>query len=106
MFTAGLYGMKTRFEESHEIREPSFFWKVIFVVKEDGKLDRCLGNAPRQLAFWMLNAATKRNVNTVLSIEDLEKKLEEYGQPTSFDFPDKESCYGDPCSIWPEPSEC
>jgi len=100
------------FRASHTIDTPKAYWKII-IAREGGALDRCLKGSskdfPRQLAFWMPNIEDLDSMDKyVLSVSDLEKKLLEHDQATSFDFTMKESCYRThgKCTTWPYPSDC
>jgi endonuclease G len=74
------------FQDSHYVKNPSFFWKVVTVAKlhkEDF----------HRIAFWFPNnEVAKRGTigSYVTSLANLEMMLEKFGQPQVFDVPQKE----------------
>jgi endonuclease G len=89
------------FVESHNIKNPAYFWKVIVLAAETDK-----GTKQRHQAFWMPNheSATAKKVNDYLvSIPELEQFLTDWGAPESFTLDDKE-LFSD--SVWKDPRGC
>eukprot|EP00658_Telonema_sp_P-2_P006967 TRINITY_DN12608_c0_g1_i4.p1 TRINITY_DN12608_c0_g1~~TRINITY_DN12608_c0_g1_i4.p1 ORF type:complete len:467 (-),score=86.12 TRINITY_DN12608_c0_g1_i4:103-1503(-) len=89
------------FEESHGVKNPSFFWKVL-------KAKTLHPETGHYLAIWMPNSETavRSQLNSyVVSLSELESRLAKYQQPQIFDAPftTKEIW---PKAAWSVPSGC
>jgi len=90
------YDRYTWFKESHNVDNPSFFWKII--KKETGSM----------LALWMPNsedAVRARLDSYVVSIAELETNLAKFGQAQKFDIPAAAKKIK-PAKAWVSPRGC
>jgi len=90
------YDRYTWFKESHNVDNPSFFWKII--KKQTGSM----------LALWMPNsedAVRARLDSYVVSIAELETNLAKFGQAQKFDIPAATKKIK-PAKAWVSPKGC
>ena len=89
------------FRESHNVDNPSFFWKVI-------QAKTLFPRDYNRIAFFMPNdvEATARNTGAyIVSLETLEAKLAAFGQPETFDVPAAQKRHV-PSVVWDIPKGC
>jgi len=90
------YDRYSWFKDSHNVDNPSFFWKII--KKETGSM----------LALWMPNsedAVRARLDSYVVSIAELETNLAKFGQAQKFDIPAAAKKIK-PAKAWVSPKGC
>ena len=96
----GLYDRTDWFVDSHYVKNPAYFWKII-VSKETSK------DKSTAIAFWMPNHESAKASNTqdyVVSLNQLEKLLLKWGAAETFSIEgvDKDKVM----TVWDDPSGC
>lgn len=89
------------FLESHYVKNPTYFWKIIVTAAVPGKYEN-----EDHIAFWMPNddIATSANANDyIVTIDELEAHLSDWGVPEVFDFPGSDIKYS---QVWADPAGC
>ncbi|GMI19783.1 hypothetical protein TeGR_g2812 [Tetraparma gracilis] len=89
------------FDVSHHVKNPTYFWKIIVTAAVPGKYEN-----EDHIAFWMPNddIATSANANDyIVTIDELEAHLSDWGVPEVFDFPGSDIKYS---QVWADPAGC
>ncbi|GMH94244.1 hypothetical protein TL16_g12851 [Triparma laevis f. inornata] len=92
------------FEDSHGIKNPAYFWKVIFTGEQGSYKND-------YIAFWMPNHESAKSSlidDYIVSIAELEANLAAWGAPETFTLPgDSEMSKADKYSkVWEDPQGC
>jgi len=91
------------FVESHNVKNPAYFWKVLVTSAVEGKAGF---EDEDYIAFWMPNheSAKSANVNDYLiTIDNLNANLNRFLVPENIVLPNANNRYS---SVWEDPAGC